>query len=144
MKIFLLLVTVISLAFSQTPYTLTKYKSIYPVVEIYTKKVPISYKQKILQIMKEYTSELGINTQGYSDRALGILVTRVAVGEGLVLKVELLVGEDIKRLDDNEETFALTYQKIDIFEVEELEEDLIDSVEYLLEEFKNQYEEDNE
>jgi len=60
------------------------------------------------------------------------------------LKVQLLLGEEVRRIDDNEEVFALTYQKEDIFEVENLDEDLIDSVEYLLEEFKDQYIEDNE
>jgi len=144
MRLVLLLLVSLSVAFAQTPYTLSKFQSIYPIVEIYTDKVPASYKQEILTILKEYTDEMGINTKGFSDRALGFLITRVAVGEKLILKVELLVGEDVKRLDDGEETFALTYQKIDIFEVNNLEEDLIDSVEYLLEEFKEQYKEDNE
>jgi len=144
MKIVLLLLTLFVFANAQTPYTLAHYKSVYPVVEIFTDKVPVKYKQEILKIMKEYTSEMKINTEGFSDRALGIIVTRVAVGETLILKVELLVGEDVKRLDDGEETFALTYQKIDIIEVDNLHEDLIDSVEYLLEEFKEQYIEDNE
>ena len=132
------------LLFAQTPYTLTKYKSAYPVVEIYTQKVPMHYKAEILAILKEYAEEMKIPINGYSDRALGIIVSRIAVGEKLLLKVELLVGEDVMRLDDKEETFALTYQKVDIFEVNNLEEDLIDSVEYLLEEFKEQYMEDNE
>jgi len=50
----------------------------------------------------------------------------------------------VKRLDDNEEVFAITYQKSDIFEVENLEEDIVDSAEYLLSEFEEQYKEDNE
>ena len=71
------------------------------------------------------------------------MISRVAIGKKLVLKVALMIGEEVKRLDDGEEVFALTYQKVDIFEVDNLEEDLIDSVEYLLEEFKEQYIEDN-
>ena len=96
------------------------------------------------QLIVEYTNELKIDTSGYSQRVLGIIVSRVAIGEELVLKVELLVGEEVKRLDDNEEVFAITYQKTDIFEVENLEEDIVDSAEYLLSDFKDQYEEDNE
>ena len=144
MKILIILLTAYLLAFGQTPYLLTKFKTAYPLVEVYTDKVPQSYKKEITQIIKEYTKELKIDTSGYSERVIGIIISRVAIGNTLVLKVELLVGEEVKRLDDNEEVFAITYQKSDIFEVENLEEDLIDSVEYLLEDFKDQYEEDNE
>lgn len=141
----LLLLLLFSLAsWAQTPFILTKFKSLYPLVEIYTKKVPSHYKQEITKIIKEYTQEMKISTEGYSERAFVITISRVAIGEGLVLKVQLILGEEVRRLDDNEEVFALTYQKEDIFEVQNLDEDLIESVEYLLEEFKEQYSEDNE
>jgi len=144
MKILIILLTSYLLAFGQTPYLLTKFKTAYPLVEIYTDKVPQKYKKEITKLIVEYTDELKIDTSGYSDRVLGIIISRVAIGEKLVLKVELLLGEEVKRLDDNEEVFAITYQKSDIFEVENLEEDIIDSAEYLLSDFKDQYEEDNE
>jgi len=144
MKVLLLLITLYLYVSAQTPYTLTTFKNVYPLVEIYTKKVPASYKQELTEIIKEYTKEMGISTEGYSQRPLAIIVSRVAIGKTLVLKVQLILGEEVKRLDDGEEVFALTYQKEDIFEVNNLEEDLIDSVEYLLEEFKDQYMEDNE
>lgn len=144
MKIVLILLTTYVLAFAQTPYLLTKFKTAYPLVEIYTDKVPQKYKKELTKLIVEYTDELKIDTSGYSERVLGIIISRVAIGEKLVLKVELLLGEEVKRLDDNEEVFAITYQKSDIFEVENLEEDIVDSVEYLLSDFKDQYEEDNE
>ena len=144
MKILIILLTLYLLAFGQTPYILAEYKSAYNLVEIKTNKVPLSYKKKLTSIIKEYTDELKIDTSGYSERVIAMIVSRVAIGETLVLKVELIVGEEVKRLDDNKEVFAITYQKVDIFEVEDLEEDLVDSAEYLLEDFKNQYIEDNE
>ena len=144
MKILLTLVSLSLLLFAQTPYMLTKYKSAYPLVEIHTDKVPQKYKKELTNLIKEYTDKLKIDTKGYSQRVIGIMVSRVAIGSGLVLKLQLLVGEDVKRLDDNEEVFAITYQKSDIFEVENLEEDIVDSAEYLLSEFEEQYKEDNE
>ncbi|MBT5935754.1 hypothetical protein [Sulfurimonas sp.] len=144
MKFLFILITFYTLSFAQTPFTLTKFKSLYPMVEIYTDKVPDSYKVKITKILKEYTDELGINTKGYSDRPLVIMISRIAVGDKLTLKMALIIGEEVKRLDDGAEVFAITYQKVDIFEVEDLDEDLIDTVEYLLELFKEQYIEDNE
>jgi len=143
-KIILVWLALYTILSAQTPYILTKFSSLYPLVEIYTKKVPQSYKAEITEIIKEYAKEMNISTAGYSSRPLAIIISRVAIGETLVLKVQLLLGEEVRRLDDNEEVFALTYQKEDIFEVNDLEEDLIDSVEYLLEEFKDQYIEDNE
>jgi uncharacterized protein (DUF927 family) len=144
MKLLFALLVSYALVFAQTPYILTKFKSAYPLVKIHTDKVPSSYKSEIKNIIKEYTQELNINTNGNSERVLGIFVTRVPLGKNLVLKVELFVREHVRRLDDNEEVFALTYQKADIFEVKDIEEDLIDSVENLLEEFSEQYIEDNE
>ena len=144
MKFLFILITFYTLSFAQTPFTLTKFKSLYPMVEIYTDKVPDSYKVKITKILKEYTDELGINTKGYSDRPLVIMISRIAVGDKLTLKMALIIGEEVKSLDDGAEVFAITYQKVDIFEVEDLDEDLIDTVEYLLELFKEQYIEDNE
>ena len=113
-------------------------------MEIYTDKVPQSYKPKIKKIIQKYAKEMKISTKGYSERPFAIIVSRVAVGKTLVLKVQLLLGEEVRRSEDNEEVFALTYQKEDIFEVENLDEDLIESVEYLLGEFQDQYSEDNE
>jgi uncharacterized protein (DUF927 family) len=144
MKLLFVLVVAYTVVFAQSPYILTKFESAYPLVKIHTDKVPLSYKNEIKSILKEYTQELKINTDGNCERVIGIIVNRVGVGKNLVLKVELFVREHVKRLSDSKEVFALTYQKIDIFEVKDIEEDLIDSVENLLEEFSEQYIEDNE
>jgi len=144
MKIVLLLTTLYVMAFGQTPFILTKLQSVYPLVEIHTDKVPPKYKAKITKIIKEYAKEMHISTKWYSQRPLGIIISRIAIGKKLVLRVQLLLAEDVLRLDDKKEVFALTYKKEDIFEVNNLDEELIDSVEYLLEEFKDQYIEDNE
>ena len=138
--------TLILLAFSlyaQTPFTLTKIAELYPLVEIHTDKVPQTYKAVFTKEIQEYAKELDISTKNYSQRTLAIIISRVAVGKSLVLKVRLLLGEEVKRIDDGEEVFAITYQKADIIEVDDLDEDLVDSVDYLLEEFKDQYIEDN-
>ena len=144
MKFLLIIMSAYLLSHAQTPFILTNVKEVYPLVGIYTDKVPLTYRQRITDIISKYAKELGMDTKGYSPRPLGIIVSRVAVGKTLVLKVALIMGEEVRRLDDNEEVFALTYQKVDIVEIENLEVDLIDSVEFLLEEFKEQYIEDNE
>ncbi|QSZ40603.1 hypothetical protein GJV85_00205 [Sulfurimonas aquatica] len=143
MKIVLLVFISFVMAYAQTPFVLTAFKSAYPVVEINTDKVPQEYKTNITKLLANTTKELGINTAGYSSRPIALTISRIAIGEKLVLKVALIVGEEVKRSDDNEEVFAITYVKDDIFEVESLRGDVMDSVEYLLEDFKEQYKEDN-
>ena len=54
------------------------------------------------------------------------------------------MGEEMKRIDDGEEVFAITYQMSDEIETDELKEELYESVDFLLEQFKDQYIEDNE
>ena len=133
--------------YANSPFLLTKLQSVYPLVEINTKKIPKKYIAPLLIKVKETTKELGIKSEGFSPRPLAIMISHVSVSNALVLKVELMLAEEVKRLDDADEVFALTYQKTDIFEVEDislLEEDLFESVEFLLELFKEQYIEDNE
>ena len=144
MKLLLLTFFTCTFVFAQTPFVLTKLKSVYPLVEIHTNKVPPQYKEKIAKILQSYTDELGINTKGYSQRAMAIVIDRIAIGKKLVLRTKLVIGEDVKRLDDGEEVFAITYQAVDISEIEQMNEDIIETVEYLLEDFKDQYREDNE
>ena len=61
--------------------------------------------------------------------------------------VKLALGEEVQTFRvDKSATFALTYDANDFIEVdaEDLDKDLLESVEYLLTEFSEQYEDDNE
>ena len=113
-------------------------------VEINTKKVPQSFKEPILKKLLETTKKLHIDTTGYSHRPLVIQITTATFGDTLVYKTALIMGEEMKRLDDNEEVFAITYQMSDVIEPDDLKEELYESVDFLLEQFADQYVEDNE
>ena len=130
--------------FAQTPFILTGLKKVYPMVEINTKKLDPALKEPILKRLKAMTKELGINTEGYSHRPLVIQITTHTVNDTLVYKTSLIMGEEVRRLDDNEEVFAITYQMNDAIEPDNVKEDVLESVDFLLDQFSDQYKEDNE
>jgi len=130
-------------AYAKTPFTLTGIKELYPVVEIHTDYVSQTYVAVIKKKLTQKIEALGINTKNFSDRSIAVLISGFSIGDEPVVHIKLLIGENIKR-EDGVETFAMTYANEDIFEVFKLDEDLNQSIDNLLEQFAEQYKEDNE
>ncbi len=130
-------------AYAKTPFTLTGIKELYPVVEIHTDYVSQTYVAVIKKELTQKIEALGINTKNFSDRSVAVLISGLSIGDEPVVHIKLLIGENIKR-EDGVETFAMTYANEDIFEVFKLDEDLNQSIDNLLEQFAEQYKEDNE
>lgn len=127
---------------ADTPYILTGIKNAYPVVEIHNDYVPKKYKTLLLEKLKVKMQELGIDSKGYSQRSLALLITGVPIGDQSV-HMRLLIGEEVKRTDGTE-VFATTYENEKIFEIFNVDEDIKENVDDLLEAFVKQYKEDNE
>jgi len=130
-------------AHAQTPFVLTGVKSYYPVVELNTDKIDASYKKRILDMLVQKSTELGVETKNFSTRSLAFLISYIGVGDTLALKIELMLGESAMRLDTKEEIFVLSYLNGRIFVPEDAEEELLEHAEELLEIFAAQYKEDN-
>lgn len=128
---------------AQTPFTLSGVKSYYPVVEFNTDKIDTKYKEQILAMLIKKSTKLGIETKNFSSRSLAFLISYIGVGDTLALKMELLLGENVMRLDTKEEIFVLSYLSSRIFVPENLEEELLENAEELLDMFGAQYKEDN-
>jgi len=146
-KLFLLFICFSSLN-ADSMFLLTKIKNVYLVVENYS-KVSNSIKQDIMESLKNTTDELGIDSSGYSHRTLVIMIYNSSIDNKIILNVDLLLGEDVKRIDDNKEVYALTYEKRSHIVIsdqleEDIEEEVLDNVDSLLSEFAEQYEEDNQ
>ena len=143
-----LLFSVISLN-AQSMYLLTKIPKAYLVVENYSEKIPMSLKEEIYEEMRTITKELKIDTSGYSFRTLGFMINDTRIASKDILTVELILGEEVTRLDDKEKVYALTYQKLKYIDAQnkdndELADALLENVDLLLAEFAGQYKEDNE
>lgn len=99
--------------------------------------------------MKDISSELKIDTSGYSYRTLAFIIYDTSLDDNIVINIELILGEEIQRLDDKEEVYAFTYKNSKQFisnnkEKDDIEEELLDNVDILLNAFLKQYIEDNE
>ncbi|MDK9692884.1 MAG: hypothetical protein OEL19_01395 [Sulfurimonas sp.] len=146
MKIFKIILFVsffVSSIWAQTPFVLTGIKSYYPVVELNTDKIDVKQKQKILDMVIQKSTKLGIETKNFSTRSLAFLISYIGVGDTLALKVELMLGESVMRLDTKEEVFVLSYLNGRIFVPENGDEELLEQAEELLDIFAAQYKEDN-
>ena len=141
-KTLFIILLFVTLGYAKTPFTLTGIKELYPVVEIQTEYVPQSYVKIILQKVKSKIESLGVNTKNFSDRSIAVLISGFSIDDEPVLQVKLLIGDEVKRAD-GQEVFAMTYANEDIFEIIKLEDQLPQSIDNLLEQFEEQYKEDN-
>ncbi len=133
---------------ANTMYMLTKIPKVYLVVENHSSKLNDNIKQEALEILKEATKELKIDSSGYSHRSLAVILYETALESEIVLNIELDLGEMVKRIDDENEVFALTYQKrTQIAYKNKSNEDIhdltIEKIELLIYDFMEQYKEDN-
>ena len=145
-KIFLLLFFTNIIVNASTIFTLSGVNKLYLVVEISGKTVPKSYKSMIMESLQTVTDDLKIDTTGYDPRSLAVLVNETKVNESTLINIQLLIGEEVKRLDNDEKTFALTYQSMGHFVLnngDDLEDAFEDTFDTMLEKFSEQYIEDN-
>ncbi|MDD3592809.1 MAG: thioredoxin family protein [Sulfurovum sp.] len=144
-----LLLSFSALLNAESFFVLNNIKKVYPVIEIQTDKIDQSYKSTIRSTMEETLKELGIDTSGYDPRSLALIVYHSYAGETLMIQTELIIGEEVRRLDDGEKVFGLTYQDRehfavrDINDIESIEEGVEDSVDAILSRFAEQYRDDN-
>lgn len=150
MKFLLTLTLFLSaLLHAESFFVLNNIKKVYPVIEIQTDKVDKAYKATLRSAMNETLKELKIDSSGYDPRALALVIFHDYIGERLVVHTELVMGEELKRLDDGEKVFGLTYQDREHFVVEDIndseaiEEGVEESVDNILAKFADQYREDN-
>jgi len=144
--VFLVLLFLTTIANSETMYTLTGIKKGYPLVEISGNSVPKEYKKIIYDELKTVLDDLKIDTKGYDQRALAILVNETIIPNGVVVNLQMLVGEQVMRLDFDKKTFATTYLNEEYFILQkddDLEDKLEDALDNLLTKFSEQYKEDN-
>ncbi len=144
-RLFSLLLFLSTLGYSGNIFSLTDVKKVYPIVEIKGKTIPKEFKQTVSDELNTTIKALKIDGTGFDQRALAILIGESYIKDITLIKMQLIVSEQTKRLDSDTLAFALTYQnqKEFILNNDDLEDDLEDNLDELLEEFKAQYEDDN-
>lgn len=127
---------------AETMFTLSGIKKVYPLVEISGAKISQKYKE-----LNSTLDTLGINTKGFDQRAIALLISESYADKLTLINMQLLIGEQVKRVDSNETVFAMTYQDKEDFVFEnsdDIDESIEDTLDTLLDKFATQYKADNQ
>ena len=140
-SLFIILLTTATM-YAQTFYVLTGVNDYDPLVEI-TPELEI-YKSEIYEEMREMSKEIKVNTAGHPSRVLAFIISKFSVGDTLAYKIELELGEYMKRDGQKEGVFALSYIDTRMFKADDdIEDTLMDRVDDMLLRFSHQYKDDN-
>ena len=146
MKVMLLVFSLIismSVASAQTPFTLTGVKKLSILVEDYS---GLKLDKKLLQAMQTMMSnklkKTGLRIEKYNNNVLALMIKSQKFGTVQTLTLELILGGQVYRENTKALVFGLTYHHSDTIEVEDLQTDVMDSLEFLLSEFSDQFIED--
>lgn len=126
-----------------TPFTLEGVTQLYAVVESHTKRVTPETQQRLKEMMHATLKELGVKSDDYPPEVLVLMIDEYRAGEHLLFDVALMAGEQVRREGAQESVFGITYLQRDLFETEAPQEDLLESGTFLLNEFADQYREEN-
>ena len=147
LKLVILLLFILPSMKAQSFYTLTGVSSYDPMIINMSKRTK-KYNEDIKLLIESMSKELGVNTKEHPSRILAFVISEFSVRNELALKVNLELGEYMKRDSDGGAIFAITYTERriltpDFSSEEEIEDELADAVEEMLETFKLQHIEDN-
>lgn len=142
MKIFLLLSIIFLTLKAESFFTLSGIKDYDPMVINNAPDVK-PYVKELKAIMITASKEIGIDMSGTPSRVLALVISRISIGDTIGLKVELEVGEYLKRKENDEEVFSLTYIDTHLFKPNDIEEEIIDLGEEMMDRFVLQYKMDN-
>jgi len=142
MRYFLLTFLMSFALYAQSFYVLSEVKEYDPLISS-TPELEI-YNDDILEEMREMSKELKVNIKGHPSRVLAFIVTKFSVGKTIGYKLDLELGEYMKRDSMKEGIFAISYLDTHMFEAQDdMEEVLLDNVEEMLSKFSHQYLDDN-
>lgn len=136
-----------TLLYPQSFYLLTGVTNYDTVVANMSKK-SAKYSSQIKALMQNTSKELGIDTTGHPSRVLVFVIKDISLGDTVGLKVDLQLGEYVQKEGYTQKVFGITYEDTkhiapDFSDMDDIEEQLSDSIEEMLERFKLQYQEDN-
>jgi len=128
--------------YAQSFYVLTGVKEYDPLVS----SVPELeiHNDDILEEMKSISKELKVDTSNHPSRVLAFLISKVSIGDTVGYKINLELGEYMKRESDGGAIFSLSYVDSHLIAAsDDVEDDLMDIVEEMLSKFAYQYKDDN-
>ena len=140
MKKLLLIWTILfSLSFAGTPFTLSEIDELHIVLDNSSKMVDEKTEVVLKQMMKDKLKSLGVKTDTYSGESFILMIAQNEFGEMKFLNVKLMIVSQVKRAKAKESSLGITYMMEDLFDTTDPNVDMIESLEYMLSEFADQF-----
>lgn len=145
MKKLIFLLFIFAYSHGITPFSLEGIKELNVKFLNKNEKIPKALEKKIVKEVEEKLQKLGIKTNSDKYSYLKISLKIDEFDKTKFVRVTMTIQEDVKLLRENIfESMAITYQKNDEFEAEDLQKDVYESViKYLLVDFIEQYKQEN-
>ena len=143
--IFFLLFSHLTL-FATTPYNLEGIKALNVLVLDQSGTTSPQLQERLSKALKSKLEANGIESKKDGVGALFVKITSTKIGKVTVAYINLGIGEEAEIVRSSKvKSFVLTYSFDDMIESENIEAEVYDSVmNFLIEEFLEQYHEDNE
>ena len=138
-KILLVWMMAFSLSFSGTPFTVTEIDELYVVLENDTKLLNEKTEIILKKMMFDKLKSLGIKTDTYAPESFILMIGSNRFGEIDFLNIKLMIVSQVKRSKAKETSLGITYMMEDLFDTTEPNVDMIESLEYMLSEFGDQF-----
>ena len=131
---------------ASTPYNLEGISALRVLIVDVQKTISSDANAKIVNALKKKLEKSGIKSEKEGIGALYIKLTSAKIGEITVVHINFTVGEEAEvQRSSKVPSFVLTYSLDDIIESKDVEADVYDSiVNFLMDEFLEQFHEDNE
>ena len=143
-KILLVWMMAVSLSFSGTPFTVTEIDELYVVLENDTKLVDKKTEIILKKMMLDKLKSLRVKTDTFAPESFVLMITSNRFGEMDFLNTRLMIVSQVKRRKAKETSLGITYMIEDLFDTTEPNIDMIESLEYMLSEFGDQFIEEKE
>ncbi|MDF1881831.1 hypothetical protein JHD50_11060 [Sulfurimonas sp. MAG313] len=143
-KIVLIWLFCISFSFAGTPFTVTEIEDLYVVLENGTKLVDKKTESILKQMMLNKLKTLGVKTDTYAAESLILIIGQNEFGGMMFLNTKLMIVSQVQRAKAKETSLGITYMIDDLFDTTEPNVDMIESLEYMLSEFGDQFIEEKE
>ena len=132
--------------YATTPYNLEGFKALNVIVVDNSATISPQLTKRLVTELKSKLEKNGIESKKDNVGALFVKITSTKIGKITVAHIHLGMGEEAEvERSYKVKSFALTYSYDDMIESENIEAEVYDSVmNFLIEEFLEQYREDNE
>lgn len=144
MKKIILLALFSSYLFALTPFSLEGLQEVSFKISDKTKILPKEIKTKLTNDMIQKLQKIGLKTTTKLYSKIIIKVESVKIDTKYALYISFFVLEDIRMLNDSDNVkMGITYKMDDFIDSTTPIEDTVESIEYLVSEFIDQYKDEN-